>query len=333
VAAVGFWWMRRRHQAAINARATLPGYDNNLREARLHVLEDLELSGHGAIAPLRSLRRLIWLLDALNTGIGYSSEFDQRLREIWMDCHRENLPRLLVILDRARAAQLAPASIATASSALESAQTLLAGFHKSRFKPEVILEARTALSQHCKEAEDALQKLRKEVVGLFTCDLQEVVAKVLRANEETLREAEVEVSTGMIAAGAGEGSTSAASDGAPGVECRIDPTELGFILDNLVGNAVRAMAGVPTRKLEIFWVATSGLVKLEVSDTGIGISDEDRDLVFEASYSTRDGGGLGLSRSVRLLRKYEGSLKIKSSAPGKGTTFEVLLPRAGGSVS
>ena len=54
---ISWWIIHRRHRGEIQARAVIPGDQRNLREAHLHLLEDLELSGHGAIAPLRSLRR------------------------------------------------------------------------------------------------------------------------------------------------------------------------------------------------------------------------------------------------------------------------------------
>jgi signal transduction histidine kinase len=324
---ISWWIIHRRHRGEIQARAVIPGDQRNLREAHLHLLEDLELSGHGAIAPLRSLRRLIWLLDALKTGIDFNGEIGARFREIWQDCHEDDLPRLLVILDRARAAELNHPSITTATTALQKAQHLLSGFRKADFDVARMEAAGPELHELSDSAEAALQDLRCEVAGLFRADIQKVVARVLRANRPEIEAAGITVQTGMMAAAAG----GAVTDIAPEVEnpaCRMDPHELGFIVDNLVGNAVRAMAGSQDRLLRINWLVTNGLIKLEVRDTGVGIAHEDMDRILESPFSTREGGGLGLPKSVRLLRKYGGTLSIKSSSPGRGTTFQVLVPRA-----
>jgi signal transduction histidine kinase len=324
---ISWWIIHRRHRGEIQARAVIPGDQRNLREAHLHLLEDLELSGHGAIAPLRSLRRLIWLLDALKTGIDFNGEIGARFREIWQDCHEDDLPRLLVILDRARAAELNHPSITTATTALQKAQHLLSGFRKADFDVARMEAAGPELHELSDSAEAALQDLRCQVAGLFRADIQKVVARVLRANRPEIEAAGITVQTGMMAAAAG----GAVTDIAPEVEnpaCRMDPHELGFIVDNLVGNAVRAMAGSQERQLHISWLVTNGLIKLEVRDSGVGVAHEDLDRILESPLSTREGGGLGLPKSVRLLRKYSGTLSIKSSSPGRGTTFQVLVPRA-----
>ena len=237
------------------------------------------------------------------------------------------MPRLLVILDRARAAELNHPSITTATTALQKAQHLLSGFKKADFDVARMEAAGPELHELSDSAEAALQDLRCEVAGLFRADIQKVVARVLRANRPEIEAAGITVQTGMMAAAAG----GAVTDIAPEVEnpaCRMDPHELGFIVDNLVGNAVRAMAGSQERQLHISWLVTNGLIKLEVRDSGVGVAHEDLDRILESPLSTREGGGLGLPKSVRLLRKYSGTLSIKSSSPGRGTTFQVLVPRA-----
>ena len=326
----GWWWQARRHRREIAARAIIPGDGDHLREARLHLLEDLELSGHGAIAPLRSLRRLLWLLDALQTGIEFNPELATRFREIWSDCTEEALPRLLVILDRARAAHLDHPCIGIATEALLKAQVHLGQLKAGDFAAPRLAQATAPLHQCGDTAEGALQNLRQEVANLFTADLDQVLARVLRANQESIQGAGVSVARGRLAEAAAGGADLPAGRPPEPILCRIDPGELEFILDNLVGNAVRAMASAPQRRLQLAWLATNGMVKLEVGDTGVGIAAEDRDRLLDLPFSTREGGGLGLHRSARLLRKYGGQLSIKSSAPGRGTVFQLLLPRAHG---
>ena len=331
VGLAGWWWLYRRQRKVLEVRAVLPGQgdhlEDHLRVARLHLLEDLELSGHGAMAPLRSLRRFLWLVDAVQTGIEYSPELAERFQTIWKDCHGHDLPELLAILERARVAQVDVGNIDQATDALVTAMKLLARCREKDFAPAAMGVHGGPLHTHYDRAEEALQELRGEVSALFTCELQGVIDRVLRANADVIKAGGVQVALGLQAASQGGQDTTTP---APRALCRMDPNELGFIMDNLVGNAVRSMQGCARRELRLSWLLTNGLVKLDVSDTGVGIAEKDQDLILESTYSTRRNGGLGLPRSVRLLRKYGGSLRIKSSAPGRGTTFTVLLPRARG---
>ena len=74
---------------------------------------------------------------------------------------------------------------------------------------------------------------------------------------------------------------------------------------------------------------------LTVSDTGIGIAEEDLPHVFERFYRAdkaraRDEGGAGLGLSIArwIAEEHEGNLSVVS-APGGGTTFTLRLPVAG----
>jgi signal transduction histidine kinase len=71
-----------------------------------------------------------------------------------------------------------------------------------------------------------------------------------------------------------------------------------------------------------------GLVELTVSDTGIGISDENLERIFDLYFTTREGGsGIGLSMVYRTVHLHDGTIDV-SSTPGKGTTFTLTLPQA-----
>jgi len=73
-------------------------------------------------------------------------------------------------------------------------------------------------------------------------------------------------------------------------------------------------------------------VRLEVSDTGCGMTKEVQAKIFDPFFSTRFAGrGLGLAVVQGIVRDHRGAIHLVS-APGEGTTFEVLLPCAGGTV-
>jgi signal transduction histidine kinase len=74
-------------------------------------------------------------------------------------------------------------------------------------------------------------------------------------------------------------------------------------------------------------------IKVEVSDTGVGINPEDLPKVFDRFYRVRSeqtrhvvGTGLGLAVTKAIMEAHLGSVEVKSEI-GKGSTFSVFLPR------
>lgn len=110
-----------------------------------------------------------------------------------------------------------------------------------------------------------------------------------------------------------------------------DPVLMASILNNLIGNAVR----FTERGGVLIGCRRSGnSVRLQVSDTGIGIPPDHQAHVFEEFYqvgnAARDrtqGLGLGLSIVARTARLLDHKLELLSS-PGRGSTFSVILPLA-----
>jgi len=114
--------------------------------------------------------------------------------------------------------------------------------------------------------------------------------------------------------------------GEPDVAVIADPMQLRQIMMNLVLNAVQAMSdgGVLTVRAR----RDEGFGVIEVSDTGIGMSEETLSRVTEPFFTTRhDGTGLGLSISRQLTEINGGTLKF-FSAVGNGTTVVLRLPLA-----
>jgi PAS domain S-box-containing protein len=109
---------------------------------------------------------------------------------------------------------------------------------------------------------------------------------------------------------------------------RADEAELQNLLVNLLLNAVQASR--PGSKVVI--AAEGGAdVRIRVIDEGCGISPEFQQKIFEPFFSLRQGGtGLGLFLSLNAVRNWGGNITVKSE-PGKGSTFEVVIPavRAG----
>jgi signal transduction histidine kinase/ActR/RegA family two-component response regulator len=118
---------------------------------------------------------------------------------------------------------------------------------------------------------------------------------------------------------------------APGpAPVRGDRGQLQQVLMNLSVNARDAMpnGGV----LELGTTAgPDGTFVLSVRDSGVGMTPEVRSRLFEPFFTTKPvgkGTGLGLSTSHGIVKQHGGEIEVES-APGAGTTFRIVLPRAG----
>lgn len=114
---------------------------------------------------------------------------------------------------------------------------------------------------------------------------------------------------------------------------RGDPGQLQQVLLNLFLNAADAMRENNGHRKAI--TVTSGLderhqsVRLEVSDTGSGISPANLRRIFEPHFTTKpDGHGFGLSTSYRIIENHGGRISVHSPA-GSGATFTIALPVRG----
>lgn len=99
----------------------------------------------------------------------------------------------------------------------------------------------------------------------------------------------------------------------------------GWVVENLVKNAVDAMAG--EGELNVTIQKEGRRVCIDISDTGKGVPKNSWKTVFEPGYTTKKRGwGLGLSLVKRIIEQYhEGRVYIKTSEPGHGTTFRIEL--------
>ena len=107
-------------------------------------------------------------------------------------------------------------------------------------------------------------------------------------------------------------------------EVEHDSDQIHQVLLNLLLNAVQAMEGAGTVRVEIG--SRDAFASLVVSDTGRGISPQHLSNIFRPFYTTKGNGtGLGLSLARRIVEEHHGRIEV-SSVVGIGSEFTVLLP-------
>jgi signal transduction histidine kinase len=108
---------------------------------------------------------------------------------------------------------------------------------------------------------------------------------------------------------------------------RYQPVLLGWVLENLIRNAVDALPDQKGR-IEVRAHRVGDQVVVDVADNGKGMTAKVRRSVFRPGFTTKKRGwGLGLSLARRIaVQGHGGHLDVLHSAPGHGTTFRLALP-------
>ena len=111
---------------------------------------------------------------------------------------------------------------------------------------------------------------------------------------------------------------------------KADRELLRRVLANLIDNAAEAMEGSGIRRMR---VATrvdgdGDAVEIEISDSGQGISPEDKERLFLPHFSTKERGtGLGLAIASRIIAEHNGTIRVEDNLPA-GTRFVIRFPAA-----
>ena len=111
-------------------------------------------------------------------------------------------------------------------------------------------------------------------------------------------------------------------------EVVLDPKGIRRCLLNLVSNAVDACDEMQDGRVEVLTeTPDNGMFGIKVSDNGCGISDEDKEKLFQVFFSTKGskGTGLGLPVTHKIITEHGGQIGVDSKAGG-GTTFTITLP-------
>lgn len=142
-------------------------------------------------------------------------------------------------------------------------------------------------------------------------EINSVIDEILLLHEKQFKENDIKI-TSTFAKGLGLVNAS--------------KNQLRQVFLNMIANARDAMPSGGT--LTVTTSGNSDEISVEISDTGIGIADENISRIFDSFFTTKDevkGVGLGLSVCYGFIKDHGGDIKVKSQV-GAGTTFTITLP-------
>ncbi|WP_412462803.1 ATP-binding protein [Halobacteriovorax sp. RT-2-6] len=106
------------------------------------------------------------------------------------------------------------------------------------------------------------------------------------------------------------------------------PGKIQQVVMNLLTNARDALEQSEVKQIKVTLTSCDDKAVIEVSDSGAGISEENKRKIFEPYFTTKEygkGSGLGLSLSHNFIKEHGGSITIDSNSGG-GTTFRIEIP-------
>jgi nitrogen fixation/metabolism regulation signal transduction histidine kinase len=182
-----------------------------------------------------------------------------------------------------------------------------------------------ALVQECSRLIEREVSTLAALVNEFSQFVRFPAAKLASTGANVIVRQAIEVFSGRL-----DGITlkTALAENLPAV--RADAGLLRSVVINLIDNAAEALEGAAFREIVVSTRALADLetVEISVSDTGHGISPEDKDKLFLPHFSTKGRGtGLGLAIAARIVAEHGGSIHVEDNLPA-GSRFVIELPVA-----
>lgn len=113
------------------------------------------------------------------------------------------------------------------------------------------------------------------------------------------------------------------------ITAKFDRTQLIRVITNLIKNSIQAIEqnNPEEPRIEVRVFSEDNWVAITVTDNGIGVSEENKDKIFEPKFTTKSSGmGLGLAMVKNIVETYNGVITLDTDSE-KGTTFKVVFPK------
>src|ERR1700732_2962901 len=207
-----------------------------------------------------------------------------------------------------------------------SAQRLLRHLERSASaKPQAVRSEFERLAAECAGLIEREVQTLESLVGEFSQFARFPAAKLAPADLNSIVESALKLFQGRL-----EGIALTTDLAASLPPVKADPELMRRVLANLIDNAAEAVEGSTIRLLRVATRAESDgdAVEIEVSDSGHGISPEDKERLFLPHFSTKERGtGLGLAIASRIVSEHNGTIRAEDNSPA-GTRFLIRFPAA-----
>ena len=197
-------------------------------------------------------------------------------------------------------------------------QFLRMKLEKGLLSPELVKEVLDALEVDNNRAANIVRSLR----SIFTdsqsqtqeCDLNDLVTNVLEIVKPELKSQQIQIQLRLD----------------QGLSILVNASEIEQVILNLLNNAIQSLASSEggDRQITIEASRDGQLIRMKISDNGIGVPAEFKSSLFELLNTTKNSGmGLGLWLCKHIITRYDGRI-WHEDASEKGATFILELPPA-----
>ena len=290
-----------------------------VRDIHARLLSELAQASHNRLGVTGVLDRLATQFEYLSSDLGRTYELSERMHATWEEFQESDHPRLLEIIELARGGNIPPALVRSAENALMVSTQALAKLTEGELDPKKICSELPGIKSNINALNDSLKRILAMVESYFVADLARTIRRIALLREEEFLMLDVNLELLIPEEDAWL--------------VRIDPADLRFVIDNLVGNALRSFEGIENREYVLTGTVEKDMIQIEFRDTGCGIDPALHRRIFSSGYSAREGGGLGLARSREIMADCGGELLLGDSTPGEGTAFLLRLKRANDDIS
>jgi signal transduction histidine kinase len=279
---------------------------HELKEAQARLVEMARAAGMSEIASNvlhnvgNVLTSAVVNLDMMRHAVGSSRVV--RVRQV-ATLIQENRAELAGFLTKDPRGSRLPDYISALATELTREQTVL----------QESLDAMNRHLEHIRAIVQVQQTYAKSTLLTEECDLTQLIDDTLRIQYVALKRHGVTVTREVP----------------PLPRVRLDKHKVMQILINLIGNAKQAMDAMPEgqRHLLVRLSAEKDWVRIQVTDSGVGIAPEVREKLFTHGFTTRkEGHGFGLHASALAAKMLGGTLSLESEGPGLGATATLEIP-------